>query len=213
MPPQPDVLPSVVRFADFEVDLRAGELRKRGDAMRLQEQPLRILNMLLERPGDLITREELRRVCGRRIHLWTSITACIRAVARLRESLNDSAEAPRFVETVPRKGYRFIGELQDVELPQAPQLAAATLLTLNQGSHRVGPGAPWTAWFSFFCWWCLRTHGFPGKKTEGCFRFLRSFPLAGCPDTRSSPPFRRMAIKSHSAKSTGREIRAFTRRW
>ena len=105
----PVVVPSVVRFADFEVDVRAGELRKHGRRVRLQEQPLRILNMLLERPGELVTREELRQ------NLWPADTFvdfdhglnC--AVARLRETLCDSAETPRFVETVPRRGYRFVG--------------------------------------------------------------------------------------------------------
>ena len=113
--PQPDVVPSVVRFANFEVDVRAGELRKHGRRVRLQEQPLRILNMLLERPGELVTREELR------LNLWPADTfvdfdhGLNSAVARLRESLCDSADAPRFVETVPRKGYRFVGQLEEVE--------------------------------------------------------------------------------------------------
>src|SRR6201987_926792 len=123
MPP-PDVLPPLLRLRDFEVDLRAGELRKRGRRMRLQEQPLRVLSMLLERPGELVTREELR------LQLWPADTfvdfdhGLNSAVARLRESLNDSAEGPRFIETLPRRGYRFVGELKTSELNQAePQTA------------------------------------------------------------------------------------------
>ena len=118
MPPS-DVLPPLLRFGDFEVDLRAGELRKQGRRMRLQEQPLRVLSMLLERPGELVTREELR------LQLWPADTfvdfdhGLNSAVARLRESLNDSAEEPRFIETVPRRGYRFVGELKTSELKQA----------------------------------------------------------------------------------------------
>ncbi len=113
--PQPEVVPSVVRFANFEVDVRAGELRKHGRRVRLQEQPLRILNMLLERPGELVTREELR------LNLWPVDTfvdfdhGLNSAVARLRETLCDSADTPRFVETVPRKGYRFVGEVEELE--------------------------------------------------------------------------------------------------
>src|ERR1700741_3191460 len=113
--PQPDVVPSVVRFANFEVDVRAGELRKHGRRVRLQEQPLRILNMLLERPGELVTREELR------LSLWPADTfvdfdhGLNSAVARLRETLCDSADTPRFVETVPRKGYRFVGQIEELE--------------------------------------------------------------------------------------------------
>ena len=72
--PQPEVVPSVVRFASFEVDVRAGELRRHGRRVRLQEQPLRILNMLLERPGELVTREELRLICGRWTRSSTSTT-------------------------------------------------------------------------------------------------------------------------------------------
>jgi len=118
--PQPDLVPTVVRFAHFEVDVRAGELRKHGRRVRLQEQPLRILSMLLEKPGEVITREELR------LSLWPADTfvdfdhGLNSAVARLRESLCDSADTPRFVETIPRKGYRFVGEVEEVE----PQSAA-----------------------------------------------------------------------------------------
>src|ERR1700751_4997788 len=112
MPP-PDVLPPLLRFGDFEVDLRAGELRKQGRRMRLQEQPLRVLRMLLEPPGELVTREQLR------LQLWPADTfvdfdhGLNSTVARLRESLNDSAEGPRFIETIARRGYRFIGLLEN----------------------------------------------------------------------------------------------------
>jgi Tol biopolymer transport system component/DNA-binding winged helix-turn-helix (wHTH) protein len=116
--PQVAFPPTVVRFADFEVDVRAGELRKRGRRIRLQEQPFRVLSMLLERPGEAVGREELRQ------KLWPADTfvdfdhGLNSAVARLRETLNDSAEDPRFVETVPKRGYRFIGAVEEtVSLP------------------------------------------------------------------------------------------------
>jgi TolB-like protein/Flp pilus assembly protein TadD len=98
----------VIRFSTFELDLRAGELRKQGARIKLQEQPLRILEMLLAHPGQLVTREELRST------LWPSDTfvdfdhGLNKAIAKLREALGDSAESPRFVETIPRRGYRMI---------------------------------------------------------------------------------------------------------
>jgi TolB-like protein/Flp pilus assembly protein TadD len=101
----------IIRFGTFELDVRAGELRKQGARIRLQEQPLRILEMLLAHPGQLVSREELR---GR---LWPSDTfvdfehGLNKAINKLREALNDSAESPRFVETIPRRGYRMISPL------------------------------------------------------------------------------------------------------
>jgi Tol biopolymer transport system component/DNA-binding winged helix-turn-helix (wHTH) protein len=101
----------VVRFSVFELDRRAGELRKAGVRLGLQPQPLQVLSMLLERTGDLVTREELRK------QLWPDDTfvdfqhGLNAAVNRLRETLGDSAETPRFIETLPRRGYRFIGSV------------------------------------------------------------------------------------------------------
>jgi TolB-like protein/DNA-binding winged helix-turn-helix (wHTH) protein/tetratricopeptide (TPR) repeat protein len=103
----PSTVGQLVRFADFEVDLRAGQLRKRGAKVRLQEQPFRLLTVLLESAGEVVTREELR---GR---LWPADTfvdfdhRLAAAVSKLRDALADSAENPRFVETVGRRGYRF----------------------------------------------------------------------------------------------------------
>src|SRR2546427_10787677 len=104
-----------VRFGVFEVDLRAGELRKRGVKVRLQEQPFQILAMLLERPGETVTREELRN------RLWTADTfvdfdhGLNKAVNRIRDALGDSATSPRFVETVARRGYRFLADVAVAE--------------------------------------------------------------------------------------------------
>jgi TolB-like protein/DNA-binding winged helix-turn-helix (wHTH) protein/Tfp pilus assembly protein PilF len=96
------------RFGPFEVDPVSGELRKQGVRVKLQEQPLQILQVLLERPGDVVTREELRQ------RLWAADTfvdfdhGLYNAIKRLREALGDVAETPRFIETVPKRGYRFI---------------------------------------------------------------------------------------------------------
>ena len=103
---------SIFRFSTFELDVRAGELRKQGVKISLQEQPLRILELLLANPGQLVTREELRS------RLWSSNTfvdfdhGLNKAINKLREALGDSAESPRFIETLARRGYRFLGDLK-----------------------------------------------------------------------------------------------------
>src|SRR5207248_6983926 len=99
--------PQVVRFGVFEVDLRAGELRKKGVRVRLQEQPLQVLAVLLEQPGHVVTREELKHKlwAGTIVDFDHSINTTIN---KLREELGDSADTPRFIETLPRRGYRFI---------------------------------------------------------------------------------------------------------
>jgi TolB-like protein/DNA-binding winged helix-turn-helix (wHTH) protein/Tfp pilus assembly protein PilF len=108
-------VPRLVRFADFEVDLRAGQLRKRGAKIRLQEQPFRLLTVLLESAGEVVTRDELRS------RLWPADTfvdfdhRLAAAVSKLRDALADSAENPRFVETVGRRGYRFIPQVDSVQ--------------------------------------------------------------------------------------------------
>lgn len=100
--------PALFRFAAFEVDLRAGQLRKQGVKVRLQEQPFRVLAALLESPGEVVTREELRT------RLWPADTfvdfdhRLASAISKLRDALKDSAEDPKFVETVGRRGYRFM---------------------------------------------------------------------------------------------------------
>jgi TolB-like protein/DNA-binding winged helix-turn-helix (wHTH) protein/Flp pilus assembly protein TadD len=107
--------PLRLRFGVFEVDLRAGELRKHGMKLRLPEQPFQVLAMLLERPGEIVTREELRN------RLWTAETfvdfdhGMNKAINRIRGALGDSATSPRFVETVARRGYRFIADVAVVE--------------------------------------------------------------------------------------------------
>src|SRR5215472_6095110 len=110
----------LVRFGDFELDLRAAELRKHGVRIRLQEQPFRILTMLMERPGEVVLRDEIRR------RLWPNDTVVEvghginAAVLRLREALGESAEQPRHIETVARRGYRLRGAaLPESTVPQS----------------------------------------------------------------------------------------------
>ncbi len=104
----------VIRFDEFELDVRAAELRRGGQRVKLQEQPFRILAMLLERPGEVVLREEIRRRLwpnGTIVEVGHGINA---AVLRLREALGDSAGNPRYVETLARRGYRFAGQPETV---------------------------------------------------------------------------------------------------
>ena len=109
-----------IRFGPYEADLRSRELRKHGNKVRLQEQPFQVLAMLLERPGDLVTRDELRS------RLWPQDTfvdfdvGLNTAIKRLRDALNERAGEPRYIETLPRRGYRFIAPVEDV-VPAPPK--------------------------------------------------------------------------------------------
>ena len=115
----------VVRFSTFELNLQTGELRKQGQKLKLQEQPFEVLAALLERPGEIVTREELRT------KLWPSDTfvdfdhSLNAAVKRLRDVLGESAEAPIFVETLARRGYRFIAPVDGLPDPHRAHTATA----------------------------------------------------------------------------------------
>jgi TolB-like protein/DNA-binding winged helix-turn-helix (wHTH) protein/Tfp pilus assembly protein PilF len=116
----------VLRFDDFELDVSAGQLRKRGLKLRLQGQPLQVLAVLLERAGDVVTREEIRS------QIWSADTfvdfdhSLHNAIARLRETLGDSAETPRYIETLPRHGYRFIAPVESEKAPDPSHSAQST---------------------------------------------------------------------------------------
>ena len=105
----------LIRFSVFELDRDSRELFKQGRKVKLQGQPFELLVALLERPGEVLTREQLRQ------KIWPSDTVgdfdhgLNRAVNKIREALGDSADTPRFIETVPRRGYRFIGPIQEPE--------------------------------------------------------------------------------------------------
>src|SRR3954471_11262517 len=136
--------PVALRFGVFEVDLRAGELRKHGVRLRLQEQPFQVLAILLERPGETVTREELRD------RLWTADTfvdfdhGVNKAVNRIRSALGDSATSPRFVETVARRGYRFLADVTVVEgAPLVkPESGPAELLSVPHELPEPGTPGP-----------------------------------------------------------------------
>jgi DNA-binding winged helix-turn-helix (wHTH) protein len=131
----------VVQFGVFELDLHAGELRKSGVRLSLPAQSFQVLALLLERPGDLVTREELRQ------RLWPSGTfvdfehGLNAVVNRLRETLGDSADRPRIIETVPRRGYRFVGTVQrpspaaPVAVEPSPEPAGGTTPSVGSVRH------------------------------------------------------------------------------
>jgi TolB-like protein/DNA-binding winged helix-turn-helix (wHTH) protein len=124
-----------LRFAGFQVDLCGRELRSNGTRIPLQEQPFQVLTVLLQHPGELVTREELRR------RLWPSDifvdfdNSLNTAINKIREALGDSAEDPRFVETLPRRGYRFIAPLKEGE----PRSGEKTARSAFQVSTPVQP--------------------------------------------------------------------------
>jgi DNA-binding winged helix-turn-helix (wHTH) protein len=106
----------VLRFGVFEVNLRAGEVRRQGVKVKLQDQPFHVLAMLLERPGELVTREELRdRIWPAGIYVDYEKSVS-KAINKIREALGDSSENPRFIETLPRRGYRFLGPVEGGQL-------------------------------------------------------------------------------------------------
>jgi TolB-like protein/DNA-binding winged helix-turn-helix (wHTH) protein/Flp pilus assembly protein TadD len=117
-------VPRRVRFGVFEADLRTGELHKAGAKVRLSGQPFDVLTLLLERPGDVVTREELKE------RLWPKDVfvdfdqSLNKAVNKIREAIGDDADSPRFVETLPRRGYRFIAPVATVEAPSSAAAAA-----------------------------------------------------------------------------------------
>ncbi|HET7439846.1 MAG TPA: winged helix-turn-helix domain-containing protein [Terriglobales bacterium] len=134
MAPQSSPITKILRFGIFEIDLAAGELRKSGVRIRLQEQPFQVLALLLERSGEVVTREELRQ------KLWPADTfvdfdhSLNTAVNKIRDALGDSAGSPKFVETLARRGYRFIAPVETH--PARPEPAPA-----EGGSAGVQPVA------------------------------------------------------------------------
>src|SRR5690242_17823933 len=115
----------LIRFGPFELNVRAGELRKHGIRIKLREQPLQILLLLLEQPGEVVLREEIR------LRLWPNDTivefdhGINAAIQRLRDALAESAGQPRYVETVARRGYRFLGRIEKIGEPDPARAPGA----------------------------------------------------------------------------------------
>jgi TolB-like protein/DNA-binding winged helix-turn-helix (wHTH) protein/tetratricopeptide (TPR) repeat protein len=185
---------SVVRFGDFELDRRSRELRKRGVRIALQERPLQVLDVLLRTPGELVTREALQH------ELWggdtfvdfeTGLNAAVR---RLREALRDSADTPRFIETLPRRGYRFIADVHpsepaeaprpDLATTPAPPMSASATMQGRHGKWRVaiGPGAIvlLIAVIGVTVWWSRRS---TTAEARGPIQSIAVLPFRSLPET------------------------------
>src|SRR6266536_4305049 len=126
---------SPIRFGVFEIDLRAGELRKNGIKFKLSGQPFQVLAILLERPGEIVTREELRK------RLWPETFVDFEhnlntAINKIREVLGVSSESPRFIETVPRRGYRFVAPVNGVIPAAQTSIVETQARPVLRGSRR-----------------------------------------------------------------------------
>lgn len=143
----PEVRPELIRFGLFEFEPQSGELRKQGVRIKLQGQPVEILALLLARPSELVTREELKTL------LWPSDTfvdfdrSLNAAVKRLRAALGDSAETPRFIETLARRGYRFIAPVDAREIALASAAAKPAIETEQVTLPGAVSARPWPTWY------------------------------------------------------------------
>jgi Tol biopolymer transport system component/DNA-binding winged helix-turn-helix (wHTH) protein len=178
--------PAVVRFDNFEVDFQAGELRKDGRRIKIQEQPLRVLSLLLDRVGEVVTREEIRQ------ELWPADTfvdfdhGLNSAVARLREALGDSADGPRFIETIAKRGYRFIGSLH----PLTPTTINPAATVPDDRSTRSSLGKIWIGaalCFAIFSAAAIRAVYRPNPDSQ--LSRIEVVPLVGLRGFQATPAF------------------------
>jgi Tol biopolymer transport system component/DNA-binding winged helix-turn-helix (wHTH) protein len=186
---QDPLLSSVVSFDAFEIDLRAGELRKEGRRVKLQEQPFRVLSLLMERSGEVVTREELRQ------KLWPADTfvdfdhGLNSAVARLREALRDSADQPRFIETITKRGYRFIAARNlaasaPSEPVQDPQAKGKTACA-SYASRKIWIGA--VGALALLC--AIGVWAFRRQDPEAPLALIEVAPLVGLRGFQATPAF------------------------
>src|ERR1700722_1189981 len=129
---EPSRSTSVVQFGAYEVSLQSGEVRKAGLRIRVQQQPMKLLEILLERPGKIVTREELRRRVWPNEGFGDFDQALNIAIGKLRSAFGDSAENPRFIETLPKRGYRFIADVSLVGVDAPPKKPASAIEDLSR---------------------------------------------------------------------------------
>jgi DNA-binding winged helix-turn-helix (wHTH) protein len=181
--------PAVVRFDAFEVDLQAGELRKDNRRIKIQEQPFRVLSLLLERVGRVVTREDLRE------KLWPADTfvdfdhGLNSAVARLREALGDSADEPRYIETIAKRGYRFVAILDQAPPTTAENIPVAPVMNPgasgNRASGKIWIGATFFfALFSAAAIWALYRPNADSQLSR-----IEVVPLVGLKGYQATPAF------------------------
>ena len=185
----------LIRFGDFEVDLRTGELRKGEVKQKFGGQPFQVLSVLLERAGEVVTREELQK------RLWPDTFVDVdhnlnTAINKIREALGDSAEKPRFVETLPRRGYRFIGKL---ERPTEPVAEPVITVAPDRGSDsrklwwKVALGVFTFAIIAVGAGVLYRRHRQQPANKQAA---LTALPFTALPGQAISRPFLRMARES-----------------
>jgi Tol biopolymer transport system component/DNA-binding winged helix-turn-helix (wHTH) protein len=194
----PQSRPRLFRFGPFELDAREGELRKHGIHLNLQEQPLKILVALLERPGQIVTREDLVRAVwsdGVFVDFERGLNA---AVNRLRQTLSDSAESPRYVETVARRGYRWIAPLDGAR----PEQVVSTSTSVRQRPRRWPAPAFLLALSGLIMWWIMSR-----PKPESSARWARITADAGLTtDPAISSDGKLLAYSSDRAGGGGLDI-------
>lgn len=138
-----EIRPERIAFESFEVDLRAGELRKNGRKLKLQPQPFRLLALLLQNPGEVVTRDELRE------ELWPGQAfvdfehGLAAAVNKVREVIGDSAEEPKYIETLPKRGYRFIGKIEPAPAEWLPAMSQNESSETARAKAAVAPRDRW----------------------------------------------------------------------
>jgi DNA-binding winged helix-turn-helix (wHTH) protein len=160
----------VIRFGLFELDLKAGQLSRNGTKLRLPQQPLQLLAMLLERPGEILTRDELQQ------RLWSSDVfvdfdhGLNKSIQKLRDALGDSATSPRYIETIPRVGYRFIAPVRNGTRPLEPEVA------VKIDRPDPAPAAPAVASKQRARWWMLAAGVFAGLAIIALYLFSPHHP-------------------------------------
>ena len=180
--------PRLVRFGAFEADVQTGELRKDGVKLKFGGQPFQVLAILLERPGDVVMREELQK------RLWPDTFVDVErnlntAINKIREVLGDSAETPRFIETLSRRGYRFIGELEASVQPAVPAVA----IEPDRASHRrpkwlkIGAGVLTLSVLGLAAFGVYRWHGRQQPPQEPTA--LNAVPFTALPGLETSAAF------------------------
>jgi DNA-binding winged helix-turn-helix (wHTH) protein len=133
------IQPAIARFEDFEVNLETGEVWKAGRPLKVQDQPFKVLAALLERPGQIVTREELRQLIWADKNFADFDHAINLALAKLRATLGDSADVPHLIETLPRRGYRFIAPLKEQSVPPPAPVTAPPLEQAVQAPVKEQP--------------------------------------------------------------------------
>ena len=175
-------VPPMYRFGEYQFDPKTHELRRSGIRIKIQEQPFTVLLKLLERPGELVTREELRLAIWPADTFVDFDTGLNTVIMRLREVLRDSAEAPQFIETVPKLGYRFIAPVERLDGERA-----GTEQTPKK--QRISPGAKWTAAAAILLAASALAYLFLGRTDSHSGAGMEVVPLTGMPGRERDPAF------------------------